>query len=210
MYIPNQCRADRWPVLVEAMRDIRFASLVTAAGAEFHASHVPVLLREIEGIVTIEAHVARPNPHWRALSEPRPTLAIFQGPQAYVSPSFYASKREHGKVVPTWNYVIVEARGTMEAISDPEWLKVHLTDLTDASERDRDQPWAVSDAPGDFIQNLARAIVGVRMTVESLEGSWKLIQHKPEADRRGTIAGLSASARDEDRQIATMMAAREA
>ncbi len=210
MYIPNQFREDRWPVLVEAMRDIRFASLVTAAGAEFHASHVPVLLREIEGIVTIEAHVARPNPHWRALSEPRPTLAIFQGPQAYVSPSFYASKREHGKVVPTWNYVIVEARGTMEAITDPEWLKVHLTDLTDASERDRDQPWAVSDAPGDFIQNLARALVGVRMTVESLEGSWKLIQHKPEADRRGTIAGLSASARDEDRQIATMMAAREA
>ena len=171
MYIPNQFREDRWPVLVEAMRDIRFASLVTAAGAEFHASHVPVLLRENEGMVTIAAHVARPNPHWRALSEPRPTVAIFQGPQADVSPSFYASKREHGKVVPTWNYVIVEARGTMETITDPEWLKVHLTDLTDASERDRDQPWAVSDAPGDFIQNLARAIVGVRMTVVSLEGS---------------------------------------
>ena len=210
MYIPNQFREDRRPVLVEAMRDIRFASMVTADGTDHHASHVPVLIREEEGRLTLEAHVARPNPHWRVLEPPRPTLAIFQGPQAYVSPSFYASKREHGKVVPTWNYVIVEARGTLEAISDSEWLLAHLTALTDASERERDKPWALADAPGDYIQTLSRAIVGVRMTVDSLEGSWKLIQHKPQADRRGTIAELAASSRDEDRQIAIMMAAREA
>jgi len=209
MYIPNQFRESRFDVLVQAMRDIRFASLVTVDGGEYHASHVPVVVNETAGVLTIEAHVARPNAHWRVLEEPRVSLAVFQGPQAYVSPSFYASKREHGKVVPTWNYVIVEARGRLEAITDEAWLTDHLNVLTNQFEAGRPEPWALSDAPEDFITKLSRAIVGLRLTVESLEGSWKLIQHKPEADRKGTIAGLSASNREADRAIARAMAERE-
>ncbi|MEX6508702.1 FMN-binding negative transcriptional regulator [Jiella sp. M17.18] len=207
MYIPPQFEETRREVLVAAMREIRLAGLVTADGATYHATHVPVLVREDGGTLTLEAHVAKANPHWTALDRPRASLATFQGPHAYVSPSFYASKREHGKVVPTWNYVIVEARGTLEAIADEDWLLSHLAALTEFTEAQRPEPWATSDAPDGFIRNLSRAIVGIRFTVETLAGSWKLIQHKPEADRRGTIDGLSASARGGDREIARAMAA---
>ena len=210
MYIPNQFRETRRQVLIEAMRQIRLAGLVTADGETYHATHVPVLVREDEGRLTLEAHVARPNPHWTVLQQPRPSLATFQGPHAYVSPSFYASKLLHGRVVPTWNYVIVEARGTLEAVTDETWLLAHLDGLTTSAEIGRPEPWATADAPGDFIRNLSRAIVGLRFTVETLEGSWKLIQHKPEADRRGTIDGFAASPRAADREITARMAEREA
>ena len=209
MYVPTQFQETRRAVLVEAMRTIRLAGLVTFDGAAYHATHVPVLVREAGDSLTLEAHMARPNPHWTVLDAPRASLATFQGPHAYVSPSFYASKREHGKVVPTWNYVIVEARGTLEAITHEDWLLAHLTDLTEFTEAERPEPWATSDAPDGFIRTLSRAIVGVRFTVETLEGSWKLIQHKPEADRRGTIDGLAASGRTADREIAAAMRARE-
>ncbi|HET7412130.1 MAG TPA: FMN-binding negative transcriptional regulator, partial [Pararhizobium sp.] len=151
----------------------------------------------------------RGNAHWRAADGASETLAIFQGPHAYVSPSWYASKKEHGKVVPTWNYVVVHARGRLEAFDDADAVLAHVTRLTAQEEAGRAEPWAVSDAPADYLETMRKAIVGMRMTVDRLEGSWKLIQHKPEQDRLGAMAGLSEEATDNAQAIAAFMRAAE-
>ena len=209
MYTPPQFREERPEVLLQALRDIQFAALITATEEGYQASHIPMVVKMEGDAIVFEGHVARPNTHWKLLDRPRSSLAIFQGPQAYVSPSWYETKRQHGKVVPTWNYIAVHAHGELEAIEDREWLLNHLSDLTQANENQRENPWAVSDAPADYIGNLARAIVGLRFAVERLEGSWKLIQHRSEGDRTGTIAGLAASARPGDQAVAAAMAALE-
>ncbi len=211
MYAPSQFREPRAEVLAAAIRDIQLATLVTSTPDDDLASHVPMVLKEMDGRLVLDTHVARANPHWRALrTGGRPSLAIFQGPQAYVSPSWYESKRQHGKVVPTWNYVAVHARGPVAVIEDPAWLLAHLDDLTDANEPHRDHPWAVSDAPADFIASLTRAIVGLRLQVERLEGTWKMIQHRSDGDRLGTAAGLAASPRAGDRIVGELMRQLEA
>lgn len=194
MYAPAQFREDRPDILAEAIRTIQLASLVTATPDGYLASHVPMVLKEEAGELVLEAHVARPNAHWKAaLGAGAPSLAIFQGPQAYVSPGWYESKRQHGKVVPTWNYIAVHAEGRLEAVEDGAWLRDHLEDLTRLNEAGREAPWAMADAPGDFIRNLSRGIVGLRLRECRLAGTWKLIQHRQEGDRLGTIAGLAAS-----------------
>lgn len=210
MYVPRQFREEDPAVLAAAVRGIGLATLVTAPpGGALHATHLPMVLKETDGALVLEGHVARPNPHWRD-AEAGPSLAVFQGPQAYVSPSWYPAKREHGKVVPTWNYIAVHARGAIEVVHDGGWLRAHLDDLTRLKEAGREAPWEVADAPADFIDELARAIVGFRMRVDSLEGAWKLIQHRAEGDRLGTIAGLGASDAPNDRAVAEAMRALEA
>ncbi len=206
MYTPKQFKEDRPEVLAATIRDIQLATLVTATVDGYHASHVPMVLKQGEGGTVLETHVARSNPHWDAFrSGPAPSLAIFQGPQAYVSPSWYETKRQHGKVVPTWNYIAVHAHGPVSVIEDQAWLLSHLAELTEANEGGRDQPWAVSDAPAEFIGTLTRAIVGLRLRVARLEGAWKLIQHRPEGDRSGAAAGLSASPRAGDQAVGRIM-----
>ena len=208
MYVPTQFREHRPEVLAEAVRSIQLAALITGTAEGYHASHVPMVLKDKNGAWVLESHVARPNTHWTVC--PRASLAVFQGPQAYVSPSWYATKREHGKVVPTWNYIAVHAHGTLEVVDDRDWLLAHLDDLTTANEGQREHPWALSDAPPEFIHNLTRAIVGLRLRVERLEGSWKMIQHRSEGDRRGAMAGLAASARPDDHEVADVMRGLEA
>ena len=137
------------------------------------------------------------------------SLAVFQGPQTYVSPSWYESKRQHGKVVPTWNYVVVHAHGALEIVEDSDWLLAHLKDLVTANEGGREQPWSISDAPAEFIQSMTRAIVGLRLTVERLEGKWKMSQNRSQADRAGALAGLSASPKPADQAVAAIMRAME-
>ncbi len=211
MYAPKQFKEDRPEVLAATIRDIQLATLVTATADGYHASHVPMVLKQDEGGTVLETHVARPNPHWDAFrSGPVPSLAIFQGPQAYVSPSWYETKRQHGRVVPTWNYIAVHAHGPVSVVEDQAWLLSHLAELTDANEGGRDQPWAVSDAPAEFVVTLTRAIVGLRLQVARLEGAWKLIQHRPEGDRLGAAAGLSASPRAGDRAVGRIMQELEA
>ncbi len=195
MYVPRQFREERPEVLADAVRDIGFAALVTPGPDGLHVSHVPMVLKEGEaGAWTLETHVARPNPHWNRAGAGA-SVAIFQGPQSYVSPSWYATKREHGKVVPTWNYIAVHAHGALEAVEDQGWLLAHLNDLTRANEAGREHPWEVADAPEDFVHGLTRAIVGLRLQVVRIEGAWKMIQHRSEGDRLGTIAGLEAEPR---------------
>lgn len=188
MYVPRQYVEDRPEILAEAIRDIRLAALVTASPDGLHVSHLPLMLKaEADGAWVLEGHVARPNPHWTMAA---PSVAIFQGPHAYISPSWYASKREHGRVVPTWNYIAVHAHGTLEAVEDEAWLRAHLDDMARANEAGREHPWAVSDAPASYLAGMLRAIVGIRLRVTHVEGAWKMIQHRSDPDRLGAIAGL--------------------
>jgi transcriptional regulator len=192
MYVPRQFREERPEILAGAVRQIGLAALVTGGSEDLHVSHVPMVLKTSgdEGWI-LESHVARPNRHW-TLVDGGPTVAIFQGPHSYVSPSWYETKREHGKVVPTWNYIAVHAHGTLEAVEDGRWLLAHLDDLTREQEAERAHPWAVSDAPAEFVRGLVRGIVGLRLWVSRVEGAWKMIQHRSEGDRLGAIAGLDA------------------
>jgi transcriptional regulator len=189
MYIPTKFREERPEVLASAIRRIQLAAMVTPRANGLQISHLPMVLKDKESW-TLEAHVARPNPHWALAGTEVETAAIFQGPHAYVSPSWYASKREHGKVVPTWNYIAIHAHGRLEAIEDGEWLLAHLNDLTNANEAERPQPWELADAPADFVRSLTRAIVGLRLTITRIEASWKMAQHRSDADRAGVIHGL--------------------
>jgi len=194
MYVPKQFQEHRTDILLDAVRTIQLACLVTHHAGAYHATHVPMFVRsENEGAWLLEAHVARGNPHWETLAQPVHSIAIFQGPQAYVSPSWYASKQEHGKVVPTWNYIAVHAEGLLEAVGEDDWLASHLDDLTTANEAHRPHPWAVSDAPDAYIAGMRRGIVGLRMRVTRLQGAWKMIQHRSAADRAGVVHGMEAS-----------------
>ena len=210
MYTPQQFEEKRPEVLAGAIREIQFALLVTSVDGTYHATHLPMLLKAGDGVLTLEAHLARANPHWQALGRKPASLAVFQGPQTYISPSWYESKRRHGKVVPTWNYVVVHAHGPLEAVEDRRWLRAHIEELVARNERGRDPPWAVSDAPAEFVEQMTRAIVGLRLKIERLEGKWKMSQNRPEADRLGTLAGLSGSADPRDQAVARVMRAREA
>jgi transcriptional regulator len=192
VYVPRQFREERRDVLARAVRRIALAVLVTPDARGVEISHVPMILKEApDGAWLLEAHVARPNPHWSAAATATaPSVAIFAGPQAYVSPSWYATKREHGRVVPTWNYIAVHAHGMLEAVEDERWLHAHLHDLTLANEAEREHPWQVEDAPAEFIAGQVRAIVGLRLTVTQIVAAWKMVQHRSEGDRLGAIAGL--------------------
>lgn len=195
MYRPQNFAEDRPDVLVAAMREIGFAALVTPSAEGLAATHAPMLVHhdEASGRVVIEAHIARANPHWKAVEDGAAALAIFQGPSSYVTPSWYPSKAETGKVVPTWVYIAVHAHGQLRTIHDAAWLHRHVGALTDLHETGRAVPWQVEDAPESFVSALVRGIVGLELTVERLEGAWKLNQHKAAGDREGTRAGLAAA-----------------
>jgi len=206
MYALERSREERPEVLVAAMRAIRVATFVTQDGdGRYHSSMAPVVVAGPPGAPVLEAHLARANPHWRALGEGRPTLALFQGPQAYVTPSWYATKAETGKVVPTWAYVAVSAEGIMEPVADAAWLAAQVAAVTDLNEAGRAEPWAVTDAPEDYVAGMLRGIVGVRLTVARMSGSWKLNQHRTEGDRAGVTAGLAAEG-GEGAALAALMA----
>jgi transcriptional regulator len=155
------------------------------------ATLLPILWSADGG--TVIAHIARANPHWRSISDDAPFLAIVAGPQAYISPAWYASKAEHGRVVPTWNYSAVHLTGTVRVHDDdPEWVRDAVTRLTDHHEERRDEPWAVTDAPATYIDKNLKAIVGLELTVHRVEAKAKLSQNRSDADRAGVVAGLRA------------------
>jgi len=205
MYTPKQFREDRREVLVEAIATIRFTTLVLGASEGLEAVHLPMLAKEIDGMLALEGHVARSNPIWRTVTPDTHAVAIFQGPQAYVHPGWLATKKTTGKVVPTWNYVAVHAHGRATIIEEASWLRRHVEDLTSHNERDHSEPWTVSDAPPDYIAALVKAIIGIRIEVSRLEGAWKMIQHHPEENRLGVIEGLSNSVSPTDQAMALAM-----
>ena len=205
MYIPTQFRIDDRDEIRRALRMARLASLVTCGDEGLVATPMPLLLSETEGeLGTLYGHLARANPQWK--TDAREAMAIFMGPDAYISPSWYATKQETGKVVPTWNYIAVHAYGPVEFFDDPERLLDVVTRLTRLHEADRREPWAVSDAPDRFVQAQLRGIVGVRLPVTRVEAKSKMSQNRNQADRAGLVRGLGASERASDREVAALIA----
>jgi transcriptional regulator len=197
MYIPTQFREDDVPTVQAAIREAGLATLVTTGPDGLIATPLPLLLDTEPGPYgTLHGHVARANPQWRRSDLSVPALAMFAGPDAYITPSWYATKRETGKVVPTWNYVAVHAYGTLEFYSDAERLLALVTRLTARHEGGRAAPWAVADAPRDFTASQLKGIVGCALRITRLEGKWKMSQNRNEADRAGVMDGLRADGRD--------------
>ncbi|MCV3764568.1 FMN-binding negative transcriptional regulator [Rhizobium sp. TRM95796] len=205
MYTPHAFLVDDLADIRRMMAACRLANFVTATSDGPMATPLPMFLDESEGEGgVLYAHLARPNPHWKA-KPIGPGLAIFMGPDAYVTPSWYASKAEHGKVVPTWNYESVHASGPVEFFDDAERLLDVVTRLTRLHEDGRTSPWAVSDAPESYIAGQLRGIVGLRMPIEKLEGKRKMSQNRSEADRAGVREGLCASREAMDRVAAKLV-----
>lgn len=197
MYVPPHFQQSDLAVLHEAIRGAGLATLVSLGADGLIASHVPMLLDADTGPNgTLMGHLAKGNPQGRGAVAGTDALAIFQGPDAYVTPSWYATKREHGKVVPTWNYVAIHAYGSLEFFDDAPQLLDLVTRLTSRHEGPRAQPWAVGDAPPDFIQAQLKGIVGFRMAITRLDGKWKMSQNRPAADRIGVAEGLRTEGQD--------------
>jgi transcriptional regulator len=154
---------------------------------------------------TLQGHIARANPLWRQAADAE-VLVIFHGPQAYVTPSWYPTKREHGKAVPTWNYAVVHARGRLRVIEDPVWLRQQLEALVTHHESSFAEPWQISDAPPDYINKMLGAIVGIEISITGLTGKWKISQNQPEANRTGVVKGLRQQGTDDALQIADLVA----
>ncbi|MGZ3274812.1 MAG: FMN-binding negative transcriptional regulator [Caulobacteraceae bacterium] len=190
MYRPPAFREDRIEVLRGAIRAHPLATLVTAGPSGLEANHIPFLIEEGGPFGVLRAHLARANSQLAALREGVETLVIFQGPQAYVSPSWYATKAETGKVVPTWNYVAVHCWGSPRVIDDADWLRSQIGRLTRSQEDGRAEPWAVADAPEDFIAAQIKGIAGLEIPIARIEGKWKASQNRLDADRAGVAAGL--------------------
>jgi transcriptional regulator len=205
MYTPPAFKDDDLDSIRATIRAARLASLVTATADGPLATPLPLFLDEREGERgVLYGHVAKANPQWRAAPIGE-ALAIFMGPEAYVTPSWYATKQETGKVVPTWNYIAVHAYGPVEFFEDAERLLQVVTRLTNMHEQSRAEPWAVSDAPGDFVAAQLRGIVGLRIPVTRFEGKRKMSQNRPEADRVRVAAGLAASDNAQDREVAPLI-----
>jgi transcriptional regulator len=198
MYTPQQFMESRPEVLHEMMKSHPLSTFVVFAGTELIANHIPLLLDSTAGQYgTLRGHVARSNPMWRHFGSTVEVLAIFQGPQSYITPSWYPAKQAGGKVVPTWNYAVVHAYGQPKAIEEPDWLHAHVTQLTSEHESQRAEPWHVSDAPRDYVEQMIKGIVGLEMTITRIQGKWKVSQNRAIADRLGVAAGLRAAAESE-------------
>lgn len=205
MYVPPAFRLEELPDLHDAMRAARLPVVVTATAAGLLATPLPLILVPEEGpLGTLYGHLARGNPQ---ASEPAlgEALAIFAGEEAYVTPSWYATKRETGRVVPTWNYEAVHAYGVPEFFEEPGRLLEVVTRLTALQEAGRAEPWAVSDAPEGFVRGQLRGIVGLRLPLARLEGKRKMSQNRSAEDRAGVAAGLAGSERPPDRAVARLI-----
>jgi transcriptional regulator len=207
MYRPSHFREDDRGILHDFIAARGFGLLVSATPEGPLADTAPFLLdRSASPHGVLRAHLARANPHVAALRAGGPVLVVFQGVDGYVSPGWYPTKADGGKVVPTWNYEIVEAAGHARLIDDPAWIARQIADLTDRREAGRADPWRVTDAPADFIAMQTRAIIGVEIVVERLEGKFKMSQNRSAADRAGVRDGLRAEGRAD---LALRVAARD-
>ncbi|MCP2075329.1 UNVERIFIED_ORG: transcriptional regulator [Pseudomonas lini] len=206
MYNPKAFAVEDLPQLQQMMVDCRLAVLITHGEHGLQASHLPLLLDTQQGPNgSLYGHMARANPQWRDLEAGAEALVIFAGADAYVSPSFYPSKAEHGKVVPTWNYQAVHAYGTAEVFNDPERLRNLVGALTDRHESGRALPWSIDDAPAEYIDSMLRAIVGFALPIQRLEGKRKLSQNRSPVDAAGVRNGLAASPDPQDQALACLM-----
>jgi transcriptional regulator len=196
MYLPKHFEETRVQILHELIRAHPLGALVTLTPSGLDANHIPFEVDpDPAPFGTLRGHIARANPLWRDFSRGVEALAIFQGPGTYISPSWYPTKRETAKVVPTWNYAVVHAHGALRVIDDRAWLRGFVEKLTNRHEAGRRDPWKVTDAPSDFIEKQLGAIVGLEISITRLIGKWKVSQNRPPPDRDGVVQGLSQEGR---------------
>jgi len=205
MYIPAHFAENNCDVLHALMRSHRLATIVRNTPKGIEADHIPLLLDTDLGTHgTLFGHVARANPLWQDAAA-KDVLVIFQGPEAYITPSWYASKAEHGKVVPTWNYAVVHVTGTLTTHDDANWVHAHVSQSTDMSEARFAEPWKVSDAPDEYIRATARAIVGIEIQIATVIGKWIMSQNRSAIDRNGVIRGLAGDTQTDAAATATLI-----
>lgn len=209
MYQPAHFREDRIEIQHALIRAHSLGLLITAGPGGLQANQIPFLI-DADGSPygTLRAHFARANPQQHELSTVSECLVVFQGPQHYISPSLYLTKRETGKVVPTWNYITVHVWGRPQVIDNPIWLRHQLDDLTLHKESSRNAPWSVSDAPESFIAAQIKAIIGLEIPIARIEGKWKVSQNRPAVDRAGVVAGLRSSGDEGAEIMASLVAER--
>ncbi len=192
MYIPRHNEEKRVPVMHALMVSEPLATVVTLGSSGLFASHIPLLLEEDGSeFGVLKGHISRANPQWRDFVAEVDALAIFAGHQHYITPRWYPGTEEHGKEVPTWNYVVVHAYGPLKVTQDEDWLRANVEKLTNIHEAGAQVPWKVSDAPADFISSQLRGIVGIELPIRRLEGKWKVSQNRNESERKGVIQGLT-------------------
>ncbi len=212
MYQPPTFREDDLGTQHALIRAHPLGMLITAGSEGILANPVPFLLDDTGGGKgVLRAHVARANRQWQEIRDGAATLVVFQGADAYVTPSWYRTKQETGKVVPTWNYAVVQARGAATIIEDAAWLRAQIDALTDRHEGRRAQPWHVGDAPEPFIAGQLKGIVGIEIAIAAIEGKWKVSQNRPEGDREGVARGFSEDAPNPEMlELVTRYGARQA
>ena len=206
MYEPVFHRNENLPELHALIRARPFGLLISNGAEGLVANAVPFILDPAASkLGTLRAHIARANDQWRDLQNSPDALVVFQGVDHYITPSWYATKRETGKVVPTWNYVMVQAKGRAKVIEDDAWLARQIEALTKGQEASREKPWAVQDAPADFVVMQRRAIVGIEIEIEDIRGKWKTSQNRTTVDRAGVADGLEALDEEEARAMAEIV-----
>ncbi len=207
MYLPRYFAQPDIATLHALMRAHPLATLVTLGPDGLDANHMPLHLAAGHGERgLLSGHLPRANPAWREHAVDHDVLAIFHGPEAYITPSWYATKQATGEVVPTWNYTTVHARGRLRVIDDGPWLRHHLEQLTRGQEMRFARPWAVDDAPAGYTERLMRGLVGIEIAITHLEGKWKVSQNRPAEDRAGVVAGLRALGDDSALAMADLVA----
>jgi transcriptional regulator len=191
MYLPKHFEVTDVAMLHRLVAEHPLGTLVTMTPRGLDANHIPFLVQpDPAPYGTLHGHVARANPLWRDADTNVEALIIFHGPEAYVSPSWYPTKRDTAEVVPTWNYVVVHAHGRLRFIDDAAWVRAHVEALTNDHERSRQEPWNVTDAPADFVARLVGALIGLELEINRLVGKWKVSQNRSPRDRAGVIEGL--------------------
>jgi len=206
MYLPPAFAVDDPERLRDFIRRYPLGTLVTATANGLDANHIPLLLATAaDAGARLHGHIARANPLWRDAVTDAPALVIFHGPNSFISPSWYPSKREHARVVPTWNYAVVHAHGQLRFIDDPAWVRAHVEALTHEHEAHRNAPWAVSDAPAEFVDKMVAAVVGLEISITRWYGKWKVSQNRSVADRLGVIGGLEDQASESSVAMAALV-----
>ena len=206
MYIPEHFQERDLAVLQTLVRAHPLGTWVSEVNGVLEVNHLPFILDDKRGqFGTLVGHVARANGIWKVATSRVESVVVFQGPQGYITPSWYPSKHDHGRVVPTWNYAVVHAHGTPRAVDDRAWLLRHVAELTSLHESGRETPWQVSDAPSEYIEGMVKGIVGIEIPIARLVGKWKVSQNRSVPDRMGVAAGLQAAGDMESRQVAQLV-----
>ncbi|RBP52749.1 FMN-binding negative transcriptional regulator [Arenicella xantha] len=205
MHIPKVFQQQNQEQLLNVVKQYPFASLIVTSASGLEVNHIPLIYREVSGAPVLQGHIAKVNPVWQSLSDGSEALAVFSGPNCYVSPSYYPTKRENGRAVPTWNYVAVHVSGLIRFIHDAQWNESMLRELTLEHEAGRAEPWSLDDAPRAYIDKLLPAIVGVELSSLSFSGKWKLSQNQPPRNQLGVVSGLEQEPSDAAQKIAQLV-----